>query len=109
MEDDDDGPPPLVPDDGVPTSSATGGDAAFGGMADMLRGMGGGAGGLPDIAGLMNNPQMMAMAQQLAANGGLASLMQNPAVANMVRRLRFNINIYLRISNLGIDGSRSIR
>jgi small glutamine-rich tetratricopeptide repeat-containing protein alpha len=61
-----------------------------GGMADMLRnmGMGGGAGGtgggMPDLASLMNNPQLMAMAQQMAANGGLANLMQNPAVANMV-------------------------
>jgi len=32
----------------------------------------------------MNNPQLMAMAQQMNANGGLANLMQNPAVANMV-------------------------
>lgn len=49
--------------------------------------MPGGAAGLPDIAGLMNNPQMRAMAQQLASNGGLASLMQNPGVQNMVRSL----------------------
>jgi small glutamine-rich tetratricopeptide repeat-containing protein alpha len=58
-------------------------------MADMLSGLGGfggsgGGGGMPDIASMMNNPQMMAMAQQMAANGGLANLMQNPAVANMV-------------------------
>jgi small glutamine-rich tetratricopeptide repeat-containing protein alpha len=53
-------------------------------MADMLRGMGGTSGGMPDIASMMNNPQLMAMAQQLAGNGGLANLMQNPAVANMV-------------------------
>jgi small glutamine-rich tetratricopeptide repeat-containing protein alpha len=39
---------------------------------------------MPDLASLMNNPQLMAMAQQMAANGGLANLMQNPAVANMV-------------------------
>jgi len=57
-------------------------------MADMLRGMGGGGGGgMPDIASIMNNPQMMAMAQQMMANGGLANLMQNPAVANMARVL----------------------
>ncbi|KAG6868552.1 hypothetical protein C0993_001248 [Termitomyces sp. T159_Od127] len=60
-------------------------DAAPADMASMLGGMGGGAGGLPDLAGLMNNPQMRAMAQQLASNGGLANLMQNPAVQNMVR------------------------
>jgi small glutamine-rich tetratricopeptide repeat-containing protein alpha len=90
---DDEGPPPLVADDGLSATSSTRAPAAgaapgMGGMADMLRGMGGlggGGGGMPDIASLMNNPQMMAMAQQMAANGGLASLMQNPAVANMVR------------------------
>src|SRR6266550_4142467 len=41
-------------------------------------------GGMPDLASLMNNPQVMQMAQQLASNGGLANMMQNPAVANMV-------------------------
>ncbi len=58
----------------------------FGGMADMLRTMGGAGrgGGMPDLASLMNNPQVMQMAQQLASNGGLANMMQNPAVANMV-------------------------
>ena len=71
---------------GAPT---TGAGAGLGGMADMLQnmGMGGGGGsggGMPDLASLMNNPQLMAMAQQMAANGGLANLMQNPAVANMV-------------------------
>lgn len=72
---------------GVPT---TGAGPGLGGMADMLRNMGmggapgGGGGGMPDLASLMNNPQLMAMAQQMAANGGLANLMQNPAVANMV-------------------------
>ena len=47
-------------------------------------GGGGGGGGMPDLASLMNNPQLMAMAQQMAANGGLANLMQNPRVADMV-------------------------
>lgn len=65
----------------LPTS---GPGAGLGGMADMLSSLGGGAGGMPDMAGLMNNPQLMAMAQQMAANGGLARLMQNPAVADMV-------------------------
>lgn len=87
----------IVPDDdateeinspdasATPTRSAPGAGPDLGGMADMLRGMGGGGGGsMPDLASLMNNPQMMAMASQLASNGGLASLMQNPTVANMV-------------------------
>jgi small glutamine-rich tetratricopeptide repeat-containing protein alpha len=66
--------------------------AGFGGMADMMRnigmGSGGGSGGMPDIASMMNNPQLMAMAQQMAANGGLANLMQNPRVADMMNRVQ---------------------
>ncbi|KAF8632546.1 hypothetical protein AX15_001761 [Amanita polypyramis BW_CC] len=62
----------------------------LGPMADMLRNMGGAGrgGGMPDLASLMNNPQVMAMAQQLASNGGLANLMQNPAVADMMNRVQ---------------------
>ncbi|KAJ4485571.1 putative stress-induced protein STI1 [Lentinula aciculospora] len=94
--DDDDGPPPLIPDDS-PTTTTTGAGGGFpgmggmGGMADMLRGMGGGgagAGGMPDLASMMNNPQMMAMAQQMMGNGGLANLMQNPAVSDMMSRMQ---------------------
>jgi len=40
------------------------------------------------MASLMNNPQLMAMAQQMAANGGLANLMQNPRVADMMNRVQ---------------------
>lgn len=70
------------------TSPGAGVPGGMGGMADMLRNMGGGgAGGMPDMASMMNNPQFMAMAQQLMANGGLANLMSNPAVNNMVRSL----------------------
>ncbi|KAG6866883.1 hypothetical protein C0991_008820 [Blastosporella zonata] len=102
----------LQEDHSVPEESASGseigGSAGGGGMADLLRGMGGGggsgmadllrgmgggaggpgAGGMPDLASLMNNPQMMAMAQQMAQNGSLNSIMQNPAVANMMNRVR---------------------
>jgi len=66
--------------------------AGLGGMADMMRNMGmgsGGApGGMPDIASMMNNPQLMAMAQQMAANGGLANLMQSPGIADMMNRVQ---------------------
>lgn len=64
--------------------AGAGAGAGLGGMADMLKNLGGGGGGMPDIASLMNNPQLMAMAQQMAANGGLDSLMRNPSVADMV-------------------------
>lgn len=60
------------------------------GMADMLRGMGGGGsgGGTPDLSGMLNNPMMAQMAQQMMANGGLERLMQNPSVANMMNRVQ---------------------
>ncbi|KAJ3972305.1 putative stress-induced protein STI1 [Lentinula raphanica] len=90
-DDDDDGPPPLIPDEpSAPTSTrgASGGLSDMSGMADMLRGMGGGGGGMPDLASMMNNPQMMAMAQQMMSNGGLANLMQNPAVSDMMNRMQ---------------------
>jgi small glutamine-rich tetratricopeptide repeat-containing protein alpha len=54
-------------------------------MANMLGGMGQGAGGMPDISSMMNNPAIMQMAQNMMANGGLERLMQNPALAGMVR------------------------
>jgi small glutamine-rich tetratricopeptide repeat-containing protein alpha len=57
----------------------------MGGMADMLRGMGGGGGGMPDMSAMLNNPQMMQAAQAMMANGGMERLMSNPTVANMVR------------------------
>ena len=65
--------------------------------ANPLGGAGGipGMPGMPDLAGMMNNPMMMQMAQQLMANGGLERLMQNPSVANMVRRHSFLLIIPL--------------
>lgn len=70
---------------GAGASAGAGAGAGLGGMADMFRNYAGGGGGMPDLASLMNNPQVMAMAQQMTANGELQRLMQNPALANMVR------------------------
>lgn len=87
----------IVPDDAASTSGApTSGAGApnLAAMADMLRGGAGRGGGMPDLASLMNNPQVMNMAQQLASNGGLANLMQNPAVANMVELTVSNENYF---------------
>ena len=77
------GIPPLEADNPVSDPASSTG---LGGMAEMLRGLGGGSagGGMPDLASMMNNPMMMQMAQQMMANGGLERLMQNPALANMV-------------------------
>lgn len=100
----------ITDDDAQPeerTPSAPGPGAGLGGMADMLRGMGGGAGGMPDIASMMNNPQLMAMAQQMMANGGLANLMQNPAVANMVSFILSSQSDFVMTDR--VDESRSIR
>ncbi|WWC94299.1 hypothetical protein V866_001141 [Kwoniella sp. B9012] len=71
------------------------GGAGAGGMPDlsslasMLGGAGGGnGGGMPDLASMMRNPQLMAMAQQMMANGGLERLMQNPALRNMAENMQ---------------------
>ncbi|WVQ72451.1 hypothetical protein IAR50_002003 [Cryptococcus sp. DSM 104548] len=76
--------------DREPTRNAAGGAGGAGGMPDLSSlasmlggGGGGGGGGMPDLASLMNNPQMMAMAQQMMGNGGLERLMENPALRNM--------------------------
>ncbi|KAI0706062.1 hypothetical protein BC835DRAFT_1536643 [Cytidiella melzeri] len=77
-----------APDVGSATA-AGGTGAGLGGMADLLRGLGGGgAGGGPDLASMMNNPAIMQMAQQMMANGGLERLMSNPALANMMNRVQ---------------------
>ncbi|KAH9949430.1 TPR-like protein [Amylocystis lapponica] len=86
--------PPLDPTPTSRSGAGAGNGAGGGGMADMLSGLGlggaggGAGGGMPDLAGLMNNPAMMQMAQQMMSNGGLDRLMSNPAVANMMGRVR---------------------
>ena len=72
----DDDPPPLIPDENFSSAqsgSSPNSGAGLGNMADMLGEMGGG-GGMPDLAGMMNNPMFMQMAQNMMANGGLESL-----------------------------------
>lgn len=72
--------------------AGAGAGGGMGGLADMLRNMGGGGtgggGGMPDLASLMGNPAIMSMAQQMAQNGGLDQLMQDPTVANMMNRVQ---------------------
>ncbi|KAF7784683.1 hypothetical protein Agabi119p4_848 [Agaricus bisporus var. burnettii] len=76
----------------IDTDSAgagAGAGAAGGGLADMFRNLGGGGGGGGmDLASLMNNPQVMQMAQRMAAEGGLERLMQNPALAGMMNSVQ---------------------
>ncbi|KAH9912260.1 TPR-like protein [Epithele typhae] len=95
---DDDEMPPLEAAAGTRGAGAdagAGGMPDMGGMAEMLSSMGmgggaagGGAGGMPDLSSILGNPQMMSMAQQMMANGGLERMMQNPTVANMMNRMQ---------------------
>lgn len=64
----------------------------------MLGGMGGGGGGMPDIASLMQNPMLMQMAQQMMANGGMDQLLQNPSVANMVSEVFSRLPSLVRLN-----------
>lgn len=56
-----------------------------GSNADPLAGAGtgAGAGGMPDLSTLMNNPMVAQMAQQMMQNGGLEQLMNNPMLRQM--------------------------
>ena len=42
-----------------------------------------GAGGMPDLGALLNNPALMGMAQQMMQSGALDQLMNNPNLARM--------------------------
>ncbi|GMK55236.1 hypothetical protein CspeluHIS016_0202920 [Cutaneotrichosporon spelunceum] len=74
-------------------STSTSSPAAGGGMPDLsslasMFGGGGGGGGMPDLAEMMRNPQMMAMAQQMMANGGMERLMSNPNIRQMAENMQ---------------------
>lgn len=73
-----------APDEATPNSSSGGGLPDLGSLASMFGGGGGGE-GMPNLAGMMNNPAVRQMAQNMMANGGMERLMQNPAIANMVK------------------------
>ncbi|OCF38469.1 cytoplasmic protein [Kwoniella heveanensis CBS 569] len=83
--------------DREPPRGGAGAGAGAGGMPDLSSlasmlggagGAGGGGGGMPDLASMMQNPQLMAMAQQMMANGGLERLMQNPTLRNMAENMQ---------------------
>ena len=80
------------PDSKSPPSSGQLRDVAGGAGADPLAGMGGfpgmggGQGGMPDLASLMNNPMIAQMAQQMMGNGGIEQMMNNPMVQQMMQR-----------------------
>jgi len=75
-------PAPVTPAARSTPAGGSGGLPDLSSMASMFSG-----GGMPDLASMMNNPDIMAMASQMAQNGSLASLMQSPGVSSMVRQL----------------------
>ncbi|KAI8144361.1 hypothetical protein BJV82DRAFT_607134 [Fennellomyces sp. T-0311] len=48
---------------------------------------GAGAGGMPDLGSLLNNPALMNMAQQMMQSGALDQLMNNPNLARMAQNM----------------------
>ncbi|ORX44959.1 TPR-like protein [Hesseltinella vesiculosa] len=59
------------------------GDAGAGG-AGGFPGLGG---GMPDLGSLLNNPQLMNMAQQMMQSGALDQFMNNPEMARMAQQM----------------------
>jgi len=52
-----------------------------------LPNLGGAGGGMPDLGSLLNNPNIMNMAQQMMQSGALDNLMSNPDVARMAQQM----------------------
>ncbi|GAA5880320.1 hypothetical protein JCM3774_006727 [Rhodotorula dairenensis] len=65
-------------------SPRAGAGAGAGTGAGGIPGFPGMGGGMPDLAGMMNNPAIMNMAQQMMQNGGLERMMQNPMIQQMM-------------------------
>ncbi|CAH6722179.1 small glutamine-rich tetratricopeptide repeat-containing protein 2 [[Candida] jaroonii] len=68
------------------TSANAGSGAGAGGLPDFSSMFGGG--GMPDLASMMNNPQIMQAAQQMMQNPeALQGLMNNPMLKNMAQNM----------------------
>jgi len=80
------------PENATPNSSQSSA-AGAGGMPDLgsllgsLGGGRGGGGGTPDLAGLLNNPMLMNMAQQMASSGAFNDIMNNPRMREMAQQM----------------------
>ncbi|KAJ3281704.1 hypothetical protein HDU79_010544 [Rhizoclosmatium sp. JEL0117] len=70
---------------GVAASSSSSKKSAPAG--NPFAGLGGGAGGMPDLASMMSNPEFMNMAAKMMNNPAVAQMMKNPAVAEMTQNL----------------------
>jgi small glutamine-rich tetratricopeptide repeat-containing protein alpha len=72
-------PPP--PAGGMPDLSSL-----LGSLGGAGRGGAGGGGG-PDLSGLLNNPMLMNMAQQMASSGAFNDIMNNPRMREMAQQM----------------------
>ncbi|KAI7870304.1 hypothetical protein BDF14DRAFT_1720976 [Spinellus fusiger] len=45
------------------------------------------AGGMPDLSSMLNNPNLMNMAQQMMQSGALGDMMNNPEIARMAQQM----------------------
>ncbi|BGP56584.1 hypothetical protein JCM8202_000230 [Rhodotorula sphaerocarpa] len=70
--------------DGSVSPRAGAGANAGGAPGGGIPGFPGMGAGMPDLAGMMNNPAIMNMAQQMMQNGGLERMMQNPMIQQMM-------------------------
>lgn len=79
-----------APAEGGAAGGAGGAPAGFPDLGALGSMFGGGAGGgMPNLAGLMNNPAVAQMAQKFMSDpNALNNLMSNPAVANMAQRMQ---------------------
>lgn len=46
-----------------------------------------GAGGMPDLGAMLNNPELMKMAQQMMNSGALNNMMKDPNMMNMMKNM----------------------
>lgn len=70
--------------DGDDAEVARGAGGAAGGMPDLASMFGGGGGGMPDLSSIMSNPMFANMAQSMMQNPDMMNnLMSNPAIRDM--------------------------
>jgi small glutamine-rich tetratricopeptide repeat-containing protein alpha len=72
------------------SSGSNGGMPDLSSLAGMMGGGGGGGGVPPGMAGMMNNPKMKQAMDQIGGQAGLAGLMKDPAMMSMAQNMMKN-------------------